>query len=130
MSTTPSDKPKSCVDAKLLPAELEFVTSAESRGVTLHRGGNPDFLAESDGIVFGVEVKRGEDRISPAQSRMFAALERGGIRVYIWNPAMPDALVPWRSYMSLRRTGAARAQANRLYRDARLGELTGLIQTG
>ncbi len=89
----------------------------------MHRGGAPDFLCELDGCVLGVEVKRGEDKISPSQARMFAALERARVPVFVWDPRMPSALVPWRRYMGIGHTRRARAQAEQMYCDGRLSQL-------
>jgi len=33
---------------------------------------------------------------------MFAALEEAGIEIFIWNPARPMSLVPWRNYKPMR----------------------------
>lgn len=78
--------------------ELQFVERAmEKRGRTF-RHGWPDFLVELPDKTIGVEVKRDSDAISPRQARMFEALERVGIRIYVWTPHTADRLMPWRSY--------------------------------
>jgi hypothetical protein len=81
-------------------AERKLLEKAATRGGRCFRGGWPDFLLELPGKrPVGVEVKRGSDTISDRQAKMFAALERVGLRVMVWNPARPDRLFPWRSYL-------------------------------
>ena len=79
-------------------AEEKFLRVALSKGDELLRSGWPDFMLLRDGKFMGVEVKRGSDRVSPSQAKMFAALERIGLAVFVWNPAMPDMLTKWRAY--------------------------------
>lgn len=81
-------------------AETAFAKMAQYRGKTPIRNGWPDFLVHDEltGGTIGVEVKQGSDGVSEAQARMFAALERAGITVMIWDPARPLALQPWRRY--------------------------------
>lgn len=62
------------------------------------RHGWPDFLIVEPSGAFAVEVKSALDTLRKSQRRMFAALERIGIRVMIWSPERPDALVPWRRF--------------------------------
>jgi hypothetical protein len=84
----------------LVQAERQFIKRATGE---LWRNGWPDFLLKRTGFpLIGVEVKAGEHSVSHAQARMFAALEKVGLKTYIWNPAHPDVLTPWRSYLSKR----------------------------
>lgn len=89
------DAAKTADEKRLKPAEREFLERAMGQGARILRNGWPDFLVERDGKTFAVEVKRGADDVSDAQARMFAALERSGIKVYVWNPRRPDIAVPW-----------------------------------
>ena len=85
---------------KLTPAEQAFCAVAHARGKRLLRNGWPDFLVldpESGGLA-AIEVKTDEDEISPAQARMFEALEELGLRVMIWSPERPGKLVFWRRH--------------------------------
>jgi hypothetical protein len=68
-------------------------------GAKAHRSGWPDFLIEHEGKTIAVEVKNGTDKVRPRQRRMFEALERAGIRVYVWHPRFPDKLRPWRKHI-------------------------------
>lgn len=86
---------------RLLPVgcnqtEGQFAERAAKRGFLIWRHGWPDFLVRSKGAMYAVEVKKGNDRISTAQRAMFSALEAAGIKVFVWDPANPDKLVPWR----------------------------------
>lgn len=84
-------------------AERALIEKATQRDGRCFRGGWPDFLLELPGKrAIGVEVKRGSDTVSDRQAKMFAALERAGLKVMVWNPAKPDRLYPWRSYRDLR----------------------------
>lgn len=80
-------------------AENAFLTLARAKDSKVFRAGWPDFLVEDGEKTIGVEVKRGEDQVSEMQAKMFAALGRAGIRVYVWNPRYPNRLIPWRKYL-------------------------------
>lgn len=67
-------------------------------GANAYRAGWPDFLVEHQGRFIGVEVKAGGDVLNPRQRVMFPALERAGIRCYVWHKRTPDKLIPWRRY--------------------------------
>jgi hypothetical protein len=86
---------KTADEKRLTPAEREFLQRAVGKGARVLRNGWPVFLVERDGETFAVEVKRGADDISGAQARMFEALERAGIKVYVWNPRRPMSAKPW-----------------------------------
>lgn len=101
---TPNSDPISPKEMLLLDAERSFADRAHQQGAHVWRGGWPDFLVQLSGQHVGVEIKRGEDRISASQARMFAALEASGLRVFVWNPRMPTALIPWAVYMPLSST--------------------------
>lgn len=81
-------------------AEGAFGRRAIDRGLTVHRHGWPDFLLvdPSNGETFAVEVKAGGDPVRANQARVFDALEKAGIRVYVWRPEEPSKLVPWRRF--------------------------------
>lgn len=81
-------------------AEMAFARMALGRDKKPIRNGWPDFLVydELSGGTIGVEVKQGGDDVSPAQARMFQALERAGITVMVWDPERPRALQPWRRF--------------------------------
>lgn len=98
-------------EKSLKPAEREFLARAMGKDARVLRNGWPDFLVERDGETFAVEVKRGTDDISGAQARMFEALERAGIKVYVWNPRKPEAAVPWRKFRPGRLRGLERMAA-------------------
>jgi hypothetical protein len=67
---------------------------------TVYRSGWPDFLLVEAGKAYAVEVKRGpEDAIRRRQATMFEALERSGLRVYVWSPQTADRLTPWRYWL-------------------------------
>lgn len=78
--------------------ERKFARALGKRAGKCLRAGWPDFLVELDGKTICVEVKTGRDVVRPNQAKMFAALERGGLRVYVWNPAKPKVLTPWATY--------------------------------
>ncbi len=59
---------------------------------------------------FGVEVKQGENKITPEQKTMFAALETAGLKIVIWNPRHPERFTPWRSYIPERKQRNRRNQ--------------------
>lgn len=81
-------------------AETAFAKLARRRGKKAIRNGWPDFLVHDEltGGTIGVEVKQNGDEVSPAQARMFIALERSGIIVRVWDPRQPDTLQAWRRY--------------------------------
>jgi hypothetical protein len=81
-------------------AETAFAQLASNRGKTPVRNGWPDFLVydELSGGTIGVEVKQGGDPVRPSQARMFAALERAGVTVMVWDPSNPTTLQPWRRH--------------------------------
>jgi hypothetical protein len=89
-------------------SESAFASKAKAKGLRIWRAGWPDFLVEGPDGFFAVEVKKAGDSIRSIQKRMFEALESAGIRVLIFDPAMPDVLIPWRTYHRKRRI---RAQA-------------------
>lgn len=84
-------------DFGLTKAESLFKDACRTKrpGASVTRHGWPDFLIEHEGKIFGVEVKDNTDDMRPGQRRMFAMLERAGIRVFIWHPREPDRLVLW-----------------------------------
>lgn len=104
---------KTADEKRLTAAEREFLERALGRGARVLRNGWPDFLIERDGETFAVEVKRGTDDVSDAQARMFEALERAGIRVYVWNPRRPRSATPWTQFRPgrLRRLAAVAVPA-------------------
>jgi len=127
MRTTPDDTHRSHDTFSVTPVEKDFVDRATKAKAKLWRAGWPDFLFELNGQRFGVEVKRGEDRISKTQAAMFRVLELAGLRVYVWSPRMPGALIPWFAYMSIGRTARALAEAERRHASE---ALSGLIESG
>lgn len=78
---------------------------ARERGFTdVARSGWPDFMVRNAANeLIGVEVKRGADRLSKHQTRMFALLEEAGIRVFVWWSLKPTVLMPWRSFAGLKK---------------------------
>jgi hypothetical protein len=69
-------------------------------GSTLLQAGWPHLLLQrkSDRHLYAVEVKSDKDRVSKSQSLLFAALQRGGVFVFIWNPKRPTTLSKWSDY--------------------------------
>jgi hypothetical protein len=100
---------------KLTTIEQAFCAMAANRGRRVIRNGWPDFLVEDPktGKTIAVEVKSNVDALSPEQRRMFAALERLGIRVFVWRPKNPRSLSPWSS-KKLRKPREDREQGPRL----------------
>jgi hypothetical protein len=92
-------EPSKVDEKSLTPAEGAFLLRALKQGSKVLRNGWPDFLVERDGEVFAVEVKQGPDDLSDAQVRMFAALERVGLKVYVWAPKHSKKAVPWRRFL-------------------------------
>jgi hypothetical protein len=86
----------------LTPAERMFAERAKDKGAALFRHGWPDFIMELPDKTIGVEVKQGDDGVRRNQARMFAALERLQLPVFVWNPDNPDKLTPWRKYKQLK----------------------------
>lgn len=89
-------------ESALVEAEAKLVEILDQKSKRPYRHGWPDFLVfdpDTDSTI-GIEVKRGDDDVSAAQATMFFALERAGIRVFVWNPSQPNKLTPWRSYRS------------------------------
>ncbi len=85
--------------SRVNPTEQLFVQRATTKRLgKVYRCGWPDFLIENGEDLFCVEVKCGVDPIRPRQVATFSALERRGIRVYIWNPSTPTRLIPWAKY--------------------------------
>jgi hypothetical protein len=84
----------------LTPSEEQFAAAAAAKHGRTFRGGWPDFLVEFQDRTICVEVKMGQDNIRPNQAKMFAALERAGIPVFVWNRRTPDRLIPWRKYIA------------------------------
>lgn len=87
-------------EGMLTEAERAFVSMADARGKRVLRNGWPDFMVfdlESGGMI-AVEVKTDDDSVSPAQARMFEALEEHGLRVMVWSPERPAKLIPWRRH--------------------------------
>ncbi len=85
------------LDGKPNESESRFAERAAELGCVVHRGGWPDFLITSpDGKLIGVEVKRGSDSVSVRQAAMFAALESGGLNVFVWDGDCQGRLIPWR----------------------------------
>lgn len=84
----------------LSPTERGFIAAliAKRPNVRVLRNGWPDFLFERNGQFYGVEVKSEHDVMRPAQVTMFAALERAGLKVYVWSPLVADRLVHWRRF--------------------------------
>lgn len=97
----PRKKMRKRLKNKLNLSESIFSQIAEREGKTLTRHGWPDFLVEHNGSVVAVEVKTGPDRVRENQKRCFAALERGGIAVFVWDPDHPRELTPWRKYNAI-----------------------------
>lgn len=89
-----------CRPAAMNETEREFSRRAKGKGLSVIRSGWPDFLLVDPvtGKTFAVEVKRPADPVRPNQARMFAALDAGGIPVYVWNPALAR-LTPWKDYV-------------------------------
>jgi hypothetical protein len=82
-------------------AEKAFLLKAVARktkNVEIFRAGWPDYLMIEDGKIYGVEVKTRPDNVRPRQAKMFTALERAGISVYVWSPEEPNRLLPWRKW--------------------------------
>ena len=79
--------------------EAMFAERAMQKRGRVYRNGWPDFLVELPDRTIGVEVKATGDEISDAQAKMFQALERLAVRVYIWNPKKPSILTPWRKHL-------------------------------
>jgi VRR-NUC domain-containing protein len=86
-------------------AEAAFLAKVMTDGkpdVTVLRAGWPDFLlTRSDGSIVAVEVKCGADVPSAKQRACFAALERVGLKVLVWNPVAPGIFTPWHRYEPL-----------------------------
>lgn len=81
------------------PAERLFC-QLMLESLELWRGGWPDYLARhrhTDQVI-GIEVKRGNGKITPSQERMFEALEGAKMSIFVWNPQTPTQLIPWRDY--------------------------------
>lgn len=94
----------------LTATEQSFLVEAVERypGARVYRNGWPDFLFEHEGRAYGVEVKSENDDLRPGQRIMFDALERAGIKTYIWSPSSPRRLVYWRRFRSARRHSLVR----------------------
>ena len=83
----------------LTRTEARFFARAVARGATVLRSGWPDFLIVENGRAVGVEVKRSRaDPLSPNQAVMFDALEKIGVRVFVWSNETGDRLVGWRKW--------------------------------
>lgn len=84
----------------LVRAEKMFLERAKQKSLTVWRNGWPDFLVDSPvhGGLVAVEVKSESDRLSRRQAAMFSALERVGLRVFVWSPEEPSVLTPWRRF--------------------------------
>jgi hypothetical protein len=98
-------------------AEAFFEAWVNGRhGHKVIKNGWPDFLLmhKDTGRPFAVEVKTAADRMSRRQEKCFAALESGGIAVYVWCPSEPKKLEPWRAY--LKRTGRYRMEPDKASR--------------
>lgn len=86
--------------------EREFMQAIGKRAPTakLLRSGWPDFLVEHDGRVYAIEVKAPSDDLSDRQREMFEALERVGIKTYVWAVSQGrELVVPWRRWQRKRR---------------------------
>lgn len=79
-------------------SEAAFVEKMKEKDAVLYRAGWPDFFVELPDKTIAVEIKQGSDYVRPNQRRMFAALERVDLPVFVWNPAVPGRLIPWREY--------------------------------
>jgi hypothetical protein len=84
--------------SRLNDSERAFVERAREKESKVYRAGWPDFLVEMSDKTIAVEVKQGSDEVRENQRKMFAALERIGIPVLVWNPASRETLTPWRNY--------------------------------
>lgn len=83
--------------------EAAFQAKAKAKGLSIRRGGWPDFLLESKGKTFCVEVKSPIDLIRPNQAAMFEMLWKAGLPVYIWRSSQPNTLTPWKMVFSKQR---------------------------
>lgn len=104
--------------------ESIFAELAQSRGWTAYRDGWPDFMLLRGGKPCFVEVKSIEDRLQPSQIRMFTALERTGITVFVWWANMPEVLLPWKKFRKLRACyspGSVASQSAKATADIRKG---------
>jgi len=77
-------------------AENTFKARALDKGWRVHRPSWPDFLIERDKGWFAVEVKSKTDHCSREQIKTFDALERLGVKVFLWREAKPDILERWK----------------------------------
>lgn len=102
-----------CFFNTLGPTERAFLVAilAKKPNARVLRNGWPDFLFEYEGRICGVEVKSETDVVRPAQRAMFAALERAGIKVYVWSPMAADRLAHWRRFRGKGERAPKRAPA-------------------
>lgn len=88
----------------LQTSEQKFLRWADRRGLQIGRNGWPDFFCKSPkGGLAAVEVKSGNDKLSPAQERCFVFLEEAGVDVFIFHASWSEKtgappLIPWREY--------------------------------
>lgn len=85
----------------LTDAEERFIAALLERHPKAQwfRHGWPDFLVEEDGLIFAVEVKHANDPVRPRQARIFEALERAGVSVYVWHTGNPRRLLRWKHFV-------------------------------
>ncbi len=81
---------------RLVESEQAFVTHCHERLRKVHRPSWPDFLVESDGKLYGVEVKTPFDRLSINQVRTFDLLTKSDMMdIYVWVSNRPNKLIRW-----------------------------------
>jgi hypothetical protein len=84
-----------------MKAEEKFLHLIKSRKCEVIRAGWPDYLLfTKEGNPFMVEVKSKNDRLSLRQITMFTALNRMNIKVFVFWTEAPDALLPWKKFMT------------------------------
>ena len=81
--------------------EATFIDWAARKGLSVHRGGWPDFLVQNTetGRWAGIEVKRHRfDRLRMGQVMCFEALSKAGMDVYVWS-RQERTLLPWKDHV-------------------------------
>lgn len=79
--------------------ETKFREAAATKGWNVHRRGWPDFVLTTETETLLVEVKSWDDKLSKGQRTLFEAIERLGVKVYVWWEREPDKLMPWRKFL-------------------------------
>lgn len=74
------------MDRRPNPAEQSFRQLAEAEGWDVTKRGWPDFLCRRNGELMAVEVKDGNDGLSPQQYETISDLRRAGIPTFVWAP--------------------------------------------